>query len=252
MVLHDKPGNFCVIFLLKALSSCTRGYNWTCAWTLGICHSHAAEWPTVETSGSRSPLECSFLLDVVVCGVCGCVFGVCGVWCFFSSLFCAWGQPGDGTVLWCRGCAEGSLLLPLSPWPSLILCCVHLSLSSGFAGWDRRSWGIPHPSKSHLFATFLLSSPALLQVGACPVLMQSSCHKAKVWGCCRFGLWRHFELLSARDLHELPCLTALPGRAAGANRSFHTSALSCWKENWKWQLLPFPVFAHQGLAGRWH
>lgn len=53
MVLHDKHGNFCVIFLLKALSFCTRGYNWTCAWTLDVCHSHAAEWPTVETNGFK-------------------------------------------------------------------------------------------------------------------------------------------------------------------------------------------------------
>lgn len=111
-----------------------------------------------------------------------------------------------------EGVLEG-VLLTLSPWPSLMPCCVchvHLSLRSGFAGWDRCSWGILRPSKSHLFAAFQFSSPASLQVGAHPVLVQSSNHKAKVWGSCGLGARRHFELSCSRDVREALHLTALP------------------------------------------
>lgn len=107
---------------------------------------------------------------------------------------------------------------------------VHLSLRSGFASWDRCIRGILCPSKNHLFAAFQLSSPALLQAGAHPELVQSSNHKAKVWESCRLGVWRHFELSCSRDVRAALRLAAWPGRAAGANCSFHPSALSHRRE----------------------
>lgn len=134
-----------------------------------------------------------------------------------SEMPCAWGQPGDGTTSWCGGCAGGGLLFTLSPWPSLMPRYVHLSLRSSFTGWDRCSWGIPHRSKSHLFADFQLSSPALLQVGACPVLVQSSGHKAKVWGSCELACGGTLSSC-AWGMSERHCVWLLCPRTAESSR----------------------------------
>lgn len=164
-----------------------------------------------------------------------------------SETPCAWWHPGDGTASLCGGCARRGMLLTLSPWPSLTPCWMCHGHLSGFAGWDRCSWGILHPSKSHLccFSALLCSGLELAQWLCKAAITKPNVGEAVGWD--HGGT----SNTSALVVSEGNCVWLLcPGRAAEATCPFRTFALSHQKENWKWQLLQFPVLAWQGDGAR--
>lgn len=68
--------------------------------------------------------------------------------------------------------------------------------------------GSPAPQQEPLLCCFF-SSPALLQAGAHPVLVQSRNHKAKSWTGCGMGMGRHSVVSMHRGCTR-DCLAALP------------------------------------------